>query len=223
MAFTDDLTLILDLLILTTAVVFYTGGMVWFETRRNDLARANSHLREGAMLLGLLGATIGIVAIWGELTWPIQGFPGATSYDLFFFDPLVMLSLVLIAFALAVRSRYPTHFVGLFSVVAGLGVLFYGFRARQLNLTEEPLETFLMYLAFGTAALLAYPATLYLDWFVVGPTAPAADPLPSTATPRYPWLWRLLLGLFLLALILAGIAAVAYGVAAAWAHLASPP
>jgi|HubBroStandDraft_1064217.scaffolds.fasta_scaffold249940_2 uncharacterized membrane protein len=223
MGFTDDLSLIVDLLILVCAVVFYTGVLVWFEFHRKDSLRAYTHLRAGALLLGLLGALIGIFALWGELTWPINGFPTATSYDLFFFDMLVFLSLLLVAFAVTVWCRLPTHFVGMLSVVAGLGVLFYGVRAYQLGLTLEPLETLLMYVAFGGVAILVYPATLFVDWFVVGPQVSGADPLPSPSTPNYPWIWRILLGLFLAAVVVAGIAAVLYGINIVWAHLANPP
>jgi uncharacterized membrane protein len=223
MGFVDDLTLVLDLLILVTAAVFYTGALVWFEFRRRDLVRASSHLQSGALLLGLLGLLVGIFSIWGELAWPITGFPGAQSYDLFFYDVLILLSFLLVAFALAVRFRYPTHMVGMMGVIIGLGVLFYGVRAYQLALTKDPVETLLMYMAFGGVAILSYPATLFLDWFVVGPSVPGADPLPSPPVPNYPWIWRILLGLFLIAVVLAGVAAVLYGINAAWSHLASPP
>ncbi len=223
MGFIDDLSLVLDLLILVTAAVFYTAVLVWFEARRKDLVRANAHLQSGAVLLGLLGGFLAIFAIWGELTWPIQGFPTATSYDLFFFDVLILLSLLLIAFAVAVRMRFPTHMVGMLGVIMGLGVLFYGVRAYQLGLTQDKLDTLLMYLAFGGLSIGAYPATLYLDWFVVGPVTPGADPLPSPPTPNYPWLWRILIGGFLVLVVLAGIAAVGYGVDVAWSHLGAPP
>ncbi|HTT16249.1 MAG TPA: DUF981 family protein [Thermoplasmata archaeon] len=218
MAFIDDLTLVLDLLILVTAAVFYTGALVWFEVRRKDPVRANSHLREGAVILGLLGFFLGIIAVWGELTWPLPG-----QYNLFFFDVVTMLTILLLAFAFAVWYRFPTHFVGMLGVIIGLGVLFYGVRAYQLSLTKDPLDTLLMYLAFGGTAIMSYPATLYVDWFVVGPTTAGSDPLPSPPTPNYPWLWRVLLSMFFLVLFLAGVAAVGYGVSSAWGHLASPP
>lgn len=118
-------------MIILTSAVFYTGVMVWFEVRRRDGARALSHLQFGALMIGLLGALVGIFSVWGEKTWPITGFPGAGSYDLFFFDVLVLLSFLLIAFALAVRLRYPTHMVGMMGVIIGLGVLFYGVRATS--------------------------------------------------------------------------------------------
>jgi putative membrane protein len=223
MAFIDDLSLVIDLLILLCAVVFYTGVLVWFEFRRKDQVRAYSHLRGGTLMIGMLGLVIGLFSVWGEITWPINGFPGATSYDLFFFDVLILLSLLLVSFAVAVWLRLPTHFVGMFSVIAGIGVLFYGVRAYQISLTLDPYETLLMYVAFGGVAILVYPATLFIDWFVVGPQVPGADPLPSPPTPNYPWIWRVLLGLFLLAVVLAGVAAVLYGINIVWSHLASAP
>ncbi len=221
MSFIDDLTLILDLLILATVVVFYTAFTVFVQYRRKDHERAVSHLKGGASMLALLGGGIGLVALWGELTWPIPVSFGA--YDLFFFDPLFMLSIILIGFGVAVYRGLPTHFVGIVAAVAGSGIIYYGTRAYQLGLTQDPFETFLLYLAFGGVAILAYPATLFVDWFITGPVDPKTAPLPSPASPAYPWLWRTLVGLFLIAVILAGIAAVAYGFTAAWAHLASPP
>lgn len=221
MTFTDDLTLILDLLILVSVVLFYTAFCVWVEHRRKDPVRAIGHLEGGATFLALLGAAIGIVAVWGELTWPIPVAFG--SYDLFFFDPLFMLSIILVGFGIVVWRGLPTHFAGIVALVAGSGIIYYGARAYQLGLTQDPLETFLLYLAFGGVGILAFPATLYLDWFVVGPTRPTASPLPAELGMSYPWLWRILVGLFLLGIVLAGIAAVAYGFTAAWSHLASPP
>ena len=221
MTFIDDLTLVLDLLILVTVAVFYTAFCVWVEARRKDTERAVSHLQAGAGMLGLLGVGIGIIAVWGELTWPIP--PSFGGYDLFFFDALFLLAVILVGFGMLVWRGLPTHFVGIISAVAGSGIIYYGARGYLVGLTTEPLETLLMYLAFGGVAILAYPATLYVDWFVVGPSNAKASPLPSGPTPDYPWLWRVLIGLFLVVIVLAGIAAVTYGFTAAWAHLASPP
>ena len=219
MAFVDDLTLVLDLLVLIAAAVFYTAFFVWLHSRRKDLDRALTHLREGGFLLGVLGGLVGIIALWGELTWPLPG-----SYNLFFFDPLLMLSLLLLSFWAATWFRLPTHFVGMLGVVVGSGVIYYGARAYILGLTKDPLETFLMYLAFGGVAILSYPATLYVDWFVTGPKVPGVDPLPSgSPAPSYPRVWAALLGLFLIVVVLAGIAAVLYGFSTAWGHLQNPP
>ena len=218
MAFIDDLTLVLDLLVLVTASVFYTGFFVWLHSRRKDPDRARTHLREGAFVLGGLGTLILIVALWGEFNWPLPG-----SYDLFFFDPLILLSILLIGFGTAVWFRLPTHFVGMLGVVIGSGIMYYGIRAYWVGLTKDPLETLLMYLAFGGVAILSYPATLFVDWFVVGPQLPESSPLPATPALANPWVWRILLSLFLLAVVLAGLAAILYGFSAAWSHLESAP
>ncbi len=219
MGFIDDLTMVLDLLILVTATVFYTGFFVWYHSRRNDAARAATHLREGAIVLTLIGGLLGLFALWGEFTWPLPG-----SYDLYFFDPVLLLALLTVGFGLAVVLRLPTHFVGMLGVVIGCGVIYYGARAEYyLKLTQDPFETLLMYLAFGGVAIMAYPATLYVDWFVTGRANPSLQPIGSAATPTSPRVWTTLLGIFLILVLLAGIAAAAYGLSAAWGHLESPP
>jgi uncharacterized membrane protein len=229
MTFLDDLTLVLDLLVLVAVAVFYTGMWIWIEMRRNDRARAYTHLRGGALLLGGLGVILGAIAIWGEFTWPLAlniGSGGSNvlaAYDLLFFDSLTLLAFLLIAFAVAVRLRLPTHFVGMMGVIIGLGIIYYGYRAYTLSLTEDPLETLLLFLGFGAVAIGTYPATLYVDWFVIGPEVPNVDPLPTDPQPREPLMWNILLGLFLLLVVLAGVAALFYGFDTAWAHLAAPP
>ena len=177
--------------------------------------------------MGSLGTVLGLLALWGEFTWPLSldigGSNVLAAYDLLFFDSLLMLSFLLVSFAIAVNLRLPTHFVGMLGVVIGFGIMYYGYRGYTLSLTEEPFETLLLFLAFGGVAVLSYPVTLFVDWFVVGPSVPGADPLPSGPTPRYPKMWMALLGLFMVVVILAGIAALLYGFDTAWAHLASPP
>jgi putative membrane protein len=227
MTFLDDLTLVLDLLILVACITFYTGFMVWLEMRRKDRVRAQSHLREGSLIMGSLGAVMGLIALWGEFTWPlnvtIAGSNVLAAYDLLFFDTLILLAVLLVSFAVAVNLRRPTHMVGMLGVVIGFGIMYYGYRAYTLSLTEDPFETLLLFLGFGAVAVGSYPASLYVDWFVVGPTTPGVDPLPTDPTPRYPIMWNVLLGAFLLLVVLAGVAALFYGFDSAWAHLASPP
>ena len=232
MTFIDDLSIITDLLILVPCLIFYTGFMVWLNMRKKDLPRAQGSLREGGIMLGILGFAIAIYAFSGSLTWPLAvTLPNGTnvlaSYDLFFFDVLVLLGFLLIAFGVTAALRLPTHFVGMMAVVIGFGVGFYGYRGYTMSpaLTLDPLQTFLLYLAFGGLAIFSYPATLYCDWFVTGPTKQESSPLASDPTPRpqYRWMWIILLGIFLAVAVLAGIAAVWYGFDIGWAHLAAPP
>lgn len=232
MTFIDDLSVITDLLILVPCLVFYTGFLVWLNMRKDDLPKAQASLRQGGTLLGIVGAIIGVLALWGEMTWPLNftlpnGDNVLASYDLFFFDMLLLLAVVLISFAIAVNLRLPTHFVGMMGVVIGFGVGFYGYRGYTMSpaLTLDPLETFLLYVAFAATSILSYPATLYVDWFVTGPTNPASAPLASDPKPRaqYRMMWNVLLAIFLLAAAGAALAAVAYGFDIGWAHLAAPP
>jgi putative membrane protein len=217
--FIDDLTLVLDLLILMTATVFYTGFFVWYHSRKMDTGRAVTHLREGAFVMTLIGGVIGLIALWGEFNWPLPG-----AYNLYFFDPLLMLALLSVAFGVTVLLRLPTHFVGMLAVVIGCGVMYYGVRSSYyLTATKDPLETLLMFVGFGALAILAYPATLYIDWFVTGRQKPESAPIASALVPTYPRLWTVLLGLFLVVVVLAGLAAAAYGISSAWGHLESPP
>jgi uncharacterized membrane protein len=226
MAFIDDLTTILNLMVLVSAVVFYTGFFVWWHARKQDYERAAKHLREGGVLMAFLGGLILIIALWGQLTWPFGLSGGLAAYNLYFFDPLLLLSIMLVAFGVAAWFKLPTHYIGMLGVVIGCGVIYYALRADfvyGLALTKEPFETLLLYLAWGGAAILAYPVTLYVDWFVQEPTSPGVGPLPSGPKPDYPMMWTGWSFVFLIVVALAGVAAVAYGFTAAWSHLAGPP
>ncbi len=211
----DNISLIVDLLILATVAVFYTGFYVWFNFRRKDLDRAVTGLREGALLLVIVAFITGIIALWGEITFPLPG-----SYNVFFFDPLGLFALLIGAFGLAVWFRLPTSFVGVFGVVVGSGVILYGARAYQLHLTMDPLETFLLYVAFGALAIASLVPALFIDWFIIGPKVPNVQPIPSTETPAYPRMWTALLGAFMALTFLAGLAAMLYAINIVWAHLA---
>lgn len=213
-SFIDPLTLILDLLVLVAVAVFYTGALVWWDARRTRIEAAHASLRAGGAVLGLLGAILLAIGLWGEIAWPLPG-----SYNLLFFDSIVMLAFVLLAFAALALWGLPTSFAGIVSLVAGAGVIYYGWSGYQLGLTKSPIEMFLLYLAFGAAGILAFPATLYADMFVIGPFRSGL----GNAVPRPTALWTGLVGLFMLVLVLAGIAAIIFGFNTAWAHLASPP
>jgi uncharacterized membrane protein len=218
MASVDNLSILVDLLVLLSVTVFYTGVLVWFSYHNKDLDRAEKNLREGAWLIGFLGGIIGVFALWAEITFPLtEG--TSTVYNTFFFDPLVMLALLTVGFAVAIAYRFPTHYIGVLGVVTGSAVIYYGIHAYQLGLTKDPFETLLMYLAFGGVAILLYIPTLFIDWFIVGPKDPAVQPVASSPTPANPRMWTVLLGFFLAVVFLAGLAAVLYGFSIVWSHL----
>jgi len=224
MGFIDDLSLIVDLMVLVAVVIFYTGFLVWYHTSfKSDPARAYTHLKEGGFVLAILGGLIGLFAVWGEMTWPltivIPSVGSLTVYNIFFFDPLILLSVLLIAFGAAVWAKLPTHFIGVMAVVSGGGVVYYGYLGYQNSLTLDHLETFLLFLVWGAMSIGSYGATLYVDWFVTGTQNPSAGPLASSTTPVYPRMWTVLVLLFLCVVVLAGIAAIWYGQDIIWGHL----
>ncbi len=223
MSFVDDLSVIVDLLVLVAVAIFYTGFLVWYHTIvKKDSARAYTHLREGGLVLATLGAILGLFALWGEFVWPLTiPLPSGnlTVYNLFFFDPLVLLSFLLVSFGVAVWHKLPTHFVGVMGVVSGGGVVYYGYLGYNNGLTLDHLETFLLFIVWGVVAIASYGATLFVDWFVIGTQNPSAGPLASTTTPAYPRMWTVLIMLFLAVVVLAGIAAIWYGQDIIWGHL----
>ncbi len=211
MAFIDNLGFELDSLILVTAIVFYTGVWIWWHHSRHESGPAVQHLRGGAVLLGILGGFLTLLGFWGEFTWPLPA-----SYNLLFYDPTILVGILLLGFTATVWTNVPTQYVGVVGVVAGAGVIYYGARAYLLGLTTEPLEMFLMFLAFGALGVLSYPATLFLDLYVT----PAAH--GTTAAP-IGTIWKLALAVFLAMAVLAGVAAILMGFNTVWSHLAKAP
>lgn len=218
MAVTNNLSVILDLLILVAAAVFYTGVLVWFNYRGKDLDRAEKNLRAGAWLIGALGVFIAIFAFWAEMTFPLTN--GSSDVDnVLFFDPLLMLAFLTVGFAVSIAVRFPTHYIGVLGVVIGCAVIYYGVHGYLLGLSDQPQLTVVMYCAFGALAILLYIPTLFVDWFIVGPKSPSVQPIASNATPANPRMWAGLLGLFLAVAVFAGITAILYGFSTVWTHV----
>jgi putative membrane protein len=218
MAFIDNLGFELGLMVLTTAVAFYTGFVVWWYRRQGDLARSVEYLRGGGLMLGVLGLFLSILGFWGELAWPLPG-----QYNLLFYDPTLLGGMMLVGFAVTVYYRIPTQYLGVVGGVAGLGIAYYGARGYMLNLTKEPLEMFLLFLGFGVMMALSYPVTLFVDWYVLHPGEPAADTSPGAKAPAYPAIWNAPVLLFLALTALAGIAAILMGFNTVWSHLEYAP
>lgn len=222
-SFIDPLSLILDLMVLVAVAIFYTGALVWWHYRRGDLERARHQVRGGGLVLGGLGAILLVFGLWGSMTWPLPG-----SYNLLFFDAIVMLAFVLLAYGLLALGSLPVHFAGIMALVAGAGIIYYGWRAYQLGLTNSPIEMFLLYLGFGAAGVLAFPATLFADLFVIAPYRPSVSATGTEARVEAramsaSGVWTGLIVLFLIVLVLAGISAIVFGFNVAWSHLESPP
>lgn len=218
MAFVDNLGFELGVMVLTAAVAFYTGFLVWWYRRKGDLTLAVRNLRGGAAMLGFLGIFLAILGWWGELVWPLPG-----QYNVLFYDPTLFGGLLLIGFAVVVQLRLPTQYFGVAAGVTGLGIAYYGARGYQLSLTKEPLEMFLLFLGFGITAALAFPVTLFVDKYVLEPASASSGSTVSAPAPPFPPIWNVPVLAFLALAALAGIAAILMGFNTLWSHLEYAP
>lgn len=178
MAFVDDLALVEVLIAAVAALFAYAGVRVWWATRVNDANDLRSVLRGLAVPAGALGATTFVLAVWGEMTWPFPSF--MAGYNIFFFDPMILLGAVLLAYSVTVALGAKTQYVGMFALIAGAATLFYGWTGYTSStpFTKDPLDTFLMYGAFAATGIFAFPASIVVDHFL-GATDRAALPFAA--------------------------------------------
>ncbi|MCI4373836.1 MAG: DUF981 family protein, partial [Thermoplasmata archaeon] len=137
------------------------------------------------------------------------------------------------------------EYAGLFALIAGITTAWYGYwgyttlvSPGDLGLTKDPLETFLLYLAFAAAGFFAFPATLAVDWYLEHPgstwtpfsfalrPAAASDTPHSgdgTGTFRLPVSFYLVTVWFPIFVFLAFVAAWLYMGAILPGHLTSAP
>jgi uncharacterized membrane protein len=165
MAFIDDLALIEVFLILVAAVLAYSGVRVWFAMRSNEPIALRKVLRSTAVPVGLVGSATLVLALWGEMTWPFPA--GMAGYNIFFFDPLILLAFVLMGFAVSAYLSLKLQYVGVFAMIAGAAVVFYGWVGYTAHpaFTKDPFDTLLLYLGFGAAGIAALPATVVVDFY----------------------------------------------------------
>jgi uncharacterized membrane protein len=181
MAFTtfiDNLALVQVLLLLTATILAYGGVLSWWAIRTNDPTGLRRVLRGMSIPLGGTAVVATVLALWGEMTWPFLASDGLAGYNIFFFDTLLLMGLVLLAFSVSAYLSVSLQYAGLFALVAGGVTAFYGWTGYTANpaFTKDPLDTFLLYGAFGLAGALAFPATVIVDHF-----------LGSVDANRNPW------------------------------------
>jgi uncharacterized membrane protein len=176
MAFIDDLALVEVLLLLVATVLAYAGVRVWLAIRSDQPDSLKRMLKSTAVPVGAVGVlTLGF-SFWGELMWP---FPASMAgYNIFFFDPLILMGLVLTAYAITAYLNLRLQYVGVFALVAGAVTAFYGWTGYTAHpaFTKDPFDTLLLYAGFALAGLVALPATIVVDWYMS-----AAD------GNRHPW------------------------------------
>jgi uncharacterized membrane protein len=168
MAFLDNLALIEVLLLLAAVVLAYGGVMSWWALRHNDAKGLHKVLRGMAVPLAGIGIVTTVLALWGEMTWPFPATEGMGGYNIFFFDPLILFGLVLMAYAASSYLSLRLQYVGLFALVAGGAVAFYGYTGYTANpaFTKDPFDTLLLYAGFAAAGIFALPATVIVDYYL---------------------------------------------------------
>jgi len=166
--FVDDLALIEVFLMLAASILAYSGIRVWWAARSNKAGDLRKVLKGTAIPLGLVGGVTLILALWGEMQWPFLTSDGMGGYNIFFFDPLVLFSFVLLGFAICAAASIKLQYVGVLALVAGAVTMFYGWTGYTANpaFTKDPFDTLLLYAGFGLAGVVALPASVVVDYYL---------------------------------------------------------
>jgi len=176
MAFIDFLAFQEALLLFAAVIIGYVGVATFLAMRRNDTAGVKSALKSGAIPLGSIGAVATVLSIWAEEAWPLPG-----SYNILFTDIYLLFGLTLVVLAVSMATSMKLQYAGIFALVAGGVTISYGWNGYILHMTKDPLETFLLYGAFGLAGILAFPATIITDHYLTHPTSSVFASSSATA------------------------------------------
>jgi uncharacterized membrane protein len=166
--FIDDLALVEILLALVAAIFAYAGVLIWWAIRQNDPKGVRGVLRGVSVPLGLSGGATLLLALWGEMTWPFLASDHLAGYNIFFFDPMVLLGLVLVGYSVSILLSAKLQYIGLFALISGGATAFYGWTGYTANpaFTKDPFDTLLLYTGFAAAGIFAFPATIVMDYFL---------------------------------------------------------
>ncbi len=168
MTFVDFLAFQEATLLIVAVLVGFTGVIAFLAMRKDDNAGVRSALRGAAVPVGGVGAVATALALWGEVAWPLPG-----SYNILFTDIYLLFGITLVVLALSMATATKLQFAGLFAFLSGGVTIAYGWAGYQHGMTKDPLETFLLYGAFGLAGLLAFPVTLVVDHYLAHPDGTA--------------------------------------------------
>jgi len=168
----DNLAVQEVFLVLAAVMLAYIGFTAWWAMRRDDAAGVRSVLKGGAIPVGVVGVIATAFGLWGELTWQ-YGFTFLVQYNILFDDVFLLFGLTLVVLAVSMGLSLRLQFAGLFALVAGGITISYAWNGYVLGLTKEPLDTFLLFSAFGLAGLLAFPATVMTDHYLAHPDGTA--------------------------------------------------
>lgn len=204
----DNLAFQMLTLVMTSGVVVYVTGKMYLEFRKNGTKNVEATLRQAMFPLGLLGALITALGFWAEITWP---FPDPLAqFNILFGDPYLLFGIILLSMALSIAFKQKLQYAGFFALLGGIMAVYYGSTIYSYQYTQEPLASLGMYLAFGVAGILTWPATLAYDSMDEKASGPSTS-------------WGILLFLFWLAFILAAIFTGLIGVPAVFSHAGATP
>jgi uncharacterized membrane protein len=241
--FIDNLGFIVALILAGAAVLAWTSFRGFWAMRRNDPKQMRSALKASAIPSGIIGVMAAGLGLDIEFTWPFLASDGLGSYNIFFGDVLMLFAMVMLVYAFVAYLGLKLEYAGVFGFIAGVITAWYGYwgyttlvKPGSLGLTKDPLETFLLYLAFAAAGVFSLPAALIVDWFLdhpgptwtsiatsLRPVGQAPEPSAETGGFHLPAYVYLLAGWFPIFVTLAAIAAWFYIGDILPGHLASPP
>ncbi len=236
LVFVDNLGLELVSLPIASLLVVYITGRGYLAGKSGNFARVRDVMKEGAVSLGLLGAIFTILALWGEMTWTLPG-----SYNILFNDPYLLMGIIFLAFSISVMLNKGASTSGIFALISGLFTIWYGVNAYWLGMTKEPLALLGMYGLYGLAGIFSYPAMRVVDALLPQSTSQAPEmqaqmksqtvihasmQMPARGAVKQNWLVRhplLILGIFWVLVLAAGILSGYVAINTIPAHLKSAP
>jgi putative membrane protein len=162
-------------------------------------------LRGGAVPLFVLGLYAIVTGLFGQFFWPLPG-----AYNIVFYDVYTLVGLLFVSIAWSLRSDIETQHAGMFSLLMGFAVIYYGIEGYLADLAKPPILLLALYSLFGITGVLGYPMTVMLD--------------RSDDGDKLKWKgWKIIAFLFFLFLLLASLLALFIVAEALPAHLMSPP
>ena len=218
MVFVDYLAFgLLSISIVSLLILYLTVG-TYLRYRETGDSNLENSLKEGIVPIAIFGAVIFIMGLYSDMIWPLQisttnvaAAKAFAGYNILFFDPLLLMGIVVIAFALNIRFGYKMQNFGILALYSGIVSVYYGYQGYSLGMSNEPIALLLMYVAFGAVGILAYPITVLIDH------------IQTTSKPAMRGWAVILLVLFWIAVI-GAIASSGYiGFSAVGSHMASAP
>jgi putative membrane protein len=228
MTFIDPLAFQLFTLAFVSALLFYSGISDYLTYFKKGARTVYQYLKSQVLVLGVIGIVILGIGLWGELNWPLTTIVNGTNvlgaYNILFYDPYLMLGIVLVGFSASVMLNLNTRYIGLLAVITGALSVYYGVNAYSFGLTTEPLVTLLLYVAFGFTAILTFPITVFIDNMIIN--LHSSNKGPSKTNKLVGFQWKLIFTSFVLFLLFAAastILALVVGGGALTQHLINPP